>query len=111
MATNTDSPTDDEQRGNRFSGEYNAFGNMGRTTSDPDTLVWLRGHDGMKFGIHHPSQYGAREVFGWLVNNVLSVPFGEVESHALDVEAQMAIQLSPDLEPQFLPASEVFEDA
>lgn len=90
-----------------FEGEYNAFGVMGKTTSDPTVLVWLKGHEGMKFGIHHPEQYAVAEVFGWLVNNVLSVPFGKVPEYAEDCQLTLAIKRSPTMQPEYIDAGDV----
>ena len=102
--TDDDSTVDDH-----FSGEYNAFGNMGRTTSNPSILVWLDGREDVKFGLHHGTEYGEREVFGWLLNNVRSVPFGEVEQRAVQRDETLVIHLSPSHEPVERPAEQVFE--
>lgn len=104
-----DTDTTDEQR-DKFTGEYNAFGTMGRTTSNPRILVWLHGREDMKFGIHHGTQYGVEEVFGWLMNNVRSVPFSAVETTAIERNEELVIHLGPNHEPARKSATEVFLD-
>lgn len=99
----TDASSDDQQ----FEGEYNAFGAMGRTTSNPSTLVWLEDHEHTKFGLHHPGQYGVAEVFGWLVNNVRSVPLASVEDDALANGLRLAIKGAPEQEPSYVAAADV----
>lgn len=105
QSNDTDNSTDND----RFRGDYNAFGAMGKMTSEPRILVWIHGRDDMKFGIHHGRRYSDREVFGWLMNNVRSVPFDDVESEALARGEELVVHLGPNHEPKRIEATDIFE--
>lgn len=112
MAANTKTPNDDDENraATTFRGEYSAYGATGRTTSDPSTLVWLDGFD-EKYGLDNPEAYQAGQVVAWLLDAVdANTDFMSVANRPRESNVTLVVHLSPNVEPEFIPAEDIFLD-